>query len=327
MLNRTTLMASAIAALVVSACALMAQPGQAQTTTAQAKDAKADECLSRPGAVAPKGSHWFYRIERANGGRRCWYLGPASQKVRRAATTERKAAPPPASLADDEAPPLPRARTQSRSVAPQDAATDETSTASNTGAPSTVDTVTVSAAQFSSAWPVAARPADSNDHNTATTANDSAADEPAAVETAEAEEEMPAVWPVMTAAERAAVAEQPSNAVPGLGHLVIFLGAMLAFVAISARVVFKLAASRHSNVAQRPDVQPAGPVIRRRAIEPVAPEDKIEAMSEPAIARLREIAKRWDTPTRVPRQPRIPAFEVEPDYAVETELPRRRAVA
>ena len=40
-------------------------------------------------------------------------------------------------------------------------------------------------------------------------------------------------------------------------------------------------------------------------------------MSEPAIARLREVAKRWDTPARVPRQPRLPAFEVEPDYEVE----------
>jgi len=40
--------------------------------------------------------------------------------------------------------------------------------------------------------------------------------------------------------------------------------------------------------------------------------------------RLREVAKRWDTPARVPR---LPAFEVESDYEVRTEPRRRRAVA
>lgn len=33
----------------------------------------ADDCLSGPGAEAPQGSHWYYRIDRATR-RQCWYL-------------------------------------------------------------------------------------------------------------------------------------------------------------------------------------------------------------------------------------------------------------
>jgi hypothetical protein len=33
----------------------------------------ADECLAKPGGPAPKGQHWYYRIDHANNGRQCWY--------------------------------------------------------------------------------------------------------------------------------------------------------------------------------------------------------------------------------------------------------------
>ena len=86
MLNRLTLIASSIATLIVAAT-LIAQPGQAQTAAQGAKKDAASECLSRPGGVAPRGSHWFYRIERPRG-RRCWYLGAEGTKVRQIFVTE-----------------------------------------------------------------------------------------------------------------------------------------------------------------------------------------------------------------------------------------------
>jgi hypothetical protein len=42
-----------------------------------------DECLSKPNAPAPKGQHWYYRIDRANNNRQCWRLGPEGLRVHR----------------------------------------------------------------------------------------------------------------------------------------------------------------------------------------------------------------------------------------------------
>ena len=47
----------------------------------------ADECLAKPNGPTPKGQHWYYRIDHANGGRQCWYLraeiGRAQKPLRR----------------------------------------------------------------------------------------------------------------------------------------------------------------------------------------------------------------------------------------------------
>lgn len=40
-----------------------------------------DECLSKPNAPAPKGQHWYYRIDRANNNRQCWRLGPEGLRI------------------------------------------------------------------------------------------------------------------------------------------------------------------------------------------------------------------------------------------------------
>jgi hypothetical protein len=42
----------------------------------------ADDCLSRPNRSAPDRKHWYYRIDRENNNRKCWYLGPQGDKVR-----------------------------------------------------------------------------------------------------------------------------------------------------------------------------------------------------------------------------------------------------
>ena len=40
----------------------------------------ADECLERPNAPSPQGSHWYYRTDQTTN-RQCWYLGSQRRKV------------------------------------------------------------------------------------------------------------------------------------------------------------------------------------------------------------------------------------------------------
>lgn len=305
--SRVRWAAASIVVLVIAASGVNVQTGRAQTTAPA--QAKADECLARPGTTTPKGSHWFYRIERPSN-RRCWYLGPAGQRVRaeRAARTERAIptpAPAPAELRADE---------QARAQAPA-AATSATAATGNS----------VAATQFSAAWPAAPSAAATSAHEVPTVGSHDNT-EAAATAAAPPAENAAMVRPVMTAPDGAAA--QPSEPAPGVLHLVIFLSAIAAFVAIAFRAVLKLATARRSRRDRRPAPRPAGPIIRTRAPELRAAEPSIEAMSEPAITRLREIAKRWDAPTRVPRQPRLPTFEVESEnYRVEGPALRRRRVA
>jgi hypothetical protein len=74
--------------LLISSCFLSVQASRA-----------ADECIEKPNAPAPQGSHWYYRIDRATN-RQCWYLGAEGAKVRaparEAATRLRTPLPKPA---------------------------------------------------------------------------------------------------------------------------------------------------------------------------------------------------------------------------------------
>ena len=320
MLSRITLMASAIAALVVSASAFMAQPGQAQTTAQAKEQAKENECLSRPQGVAPRGSHWFYRLDRANGGRRCWYLGPESQKARRAAT-ERKAAAAPPPLLEDEAPPLPRARTERRSVATMDANAADTTPANNartvnatantSNAPaSAVDTSSVTAARFSAAWPAAAsNPAGPSDREGATAAARGDADE---ATTTAAQDAAPAVSPAPVSAD-AAAAGLPSEPAPGLGHLLLFFAATIAFIAIAVRALLKMLSPARPQVELRPAAKRSAPVIRQRAPERRAFDHITEpAMREDRALRPLDVASRWDSAARLPRTASVPLYDDMP---------------
>jgi hypothetical protein len=50
----------------------------------------ADECIGKPNAPAPQGSHWYYRTDRTSN-RQCWYLEKESVKAR---ASERQAGTP-----------------------------------------------------------------------------------------------------------------------------------------------------------------------------------------------------------------------------------------
>jgi hypothetical protein len=347
MRNRMTLAASSVVVLVVAASSLGVQPGNAQTAKAQAKDkAKADECQSRPGTSTPRGSHWYYRLERPSG-RRCWYLGAVNQK-RQAATTEQAApaeraerAAPVARRAASVPPPLPRPnalRADEETEIPTNATATNIADGNAPANAATTNAGPAAAHQFAAGWPAVPNGAPAPNDRDVTTAVAGSTDANAAeVATAEVSPEdtqadLPMVWPVLAANERATAA-QASEAAPGLGHLLIFLAATVAFVAIAVRASLQLLSSaRGRSRPMAPAARAAAPIIRPRAPgSPAAPEFLVretnQATTAPAVERLREVAKRWETPARVPRQPRIPAYEVMSEYEEKTPPVRRRAVA
>jgi hypothetical protein len=57
--------------------------GMPLTTISHGAVPAADDCLSKPKGLAPEGSHWYYRIDRASN-RHCWYLGDQREKLSRA---------------------------------------------------------------------------------------------------------------------------------------------------------------------------------------------------------------------------------------------------
>jgi hypothetical protein len=65
--------------LVVASLSAMTRSGLAESA--------AEECKSKPDGTSPPGSHWFYRINRADG-RHCWYLGPHDKTKARSAVSE-----------------------------------------------------------------------------------------------------------------------------------------------------------------------------------------------------------------------------------------------
>ena len=54
----------------------------------------ADDCITKPNATPPQGSHWYYRTERSTQ-RQCWYLKPEGEKVRASVDQPTAAAQPP----------------------------------------------------------------------------------------------------------------------------------------------------------------------------------------------------------------------------------------
>ncbi|MCC6777872.1 MAG: hypothetical protein IT537_14755 [Hyphomicrobiales bacterium] len=55
----------------------------------------AEECAAKPTSTAPRGSHWYYRLDRSTN-RRCWFLAPEGERVmaRHTAPSARRPAAP-----------------------------------------------------------------------------------------------------------------------------------------------------------------------------------------------------------------------------------------
>lgn len=270
--QRMTIFVTAILVIVVGAVSLTAR-----TSIAQRAD---DECITRPNATPPQGSHWYYRIDRATR-KQCWYLGPEGEKVRtrqivsRTRSSAPKQAPQPTAKTTDE--------TTAAEAAPAKTASAETASAPTIPdeAPASVDDPAVA---FAMRWPAVPKSDRSSERGPASARN-SYADEHS---TSDPLDGAPSAWPIATPADPA-TGRTPESAIRPERMLALLAGA-LGLAAILLGAVFNPARGRSvpqrrkrwwwaSNKDLSDDVEPGFG-------DPLAAARRVDLASKPA--RIRE---------------------------------------
>jgi len=222
---------------------------QVVAQAAAAPQAAADECLSKPGASAPQGSHWYYRINRADR-RHCWYLGSDNARTRAREAAARSSTPKPI-----------RQRTAGHvaEAAPAQIAPAEVVSGpepSAQAAPTPIRRVETTAnetdpgREFTSRWPDLPSSIDLNSRRSAPpAASNSYTEEHAAKD---AHHDMPLVWPVMTPAE--VPADKPAmQSTATWVYILGLLSGSLALAAVLLRAIGNRAAARRVAYAASPD--------------------------------------------------------------------------
>jgi hypothetical protein len=182
-----------------------------------AAQAAADECVSKPGTTAPQGSHWYYRVNRADG-RHCWYLGPEGARARPAMSAARVTRMP-------------------RRTAPRPVEGAATQTASADPAPAQVmpadTTVGASdaAPEFAARWIDLPSALDASARRQASMIGNSYSEEHAATDP---QDDMPLVWPILTPAELAAAEAPPRQSMVKWEYI---LGSLALVLALAARLI------------------------------------------------------------------------------------------
>ena len=170
--------------------------------TEQASGA-AEECILKPSAPSPRGSHWYYSVDRSTR-QKCWYLGPEGMKVRAPARQTEALRPPPKSML--------------RPAEEESGATISTIAETPPGdARSSENELTLAASNYS-----------------AESLKESFTGELAPITTAYAEEENAAspqadkslVWPIVTSAEFAGSTRQPDSVFTTATLLIVFSAAL-----------------------------------------------------------------------------------------------------
>ena len=219
----------------------------------------ADECLRSPNGTSPKGSHWYYRVDRASG-RHCWYLGSEGQKVR--SVSERTSQQTRKRVAQHSQ--------QAETAAPEPAV--------RSSAPVAVAETKTVASFFSQYWSSLfsggepPKIATAEEPKFALAADASRPAPPAATtnyaqeqDHTDAQDEMPLVWPVLTPAEREAATAPATTSVPAATsvptsvpvpalksqHMVAILGGALAIAGILMALVYRLGSIRFGRKQQQ----------------------------------------------------------------------------
>ena len=78
---------------ILSAFLIMVPATILLTTEATLGEPAAEQCKASPGGAAPRGMHWYYRVNRATN-KHCWYLGPGGAHVKSHTATAAVADPP-----------------------------------------------------------------------------------------------------------------------------------------------------------------------------------------------------------------------------------------
>jgi hypothetical protein len=205
----------------------------------------ADDCLTKPNAAAPQGSHWYYRVDRTTH-RECWYLGPEGRKVR--PQVERNVSPEeshPSKMSMQPAPQTPAKVITAEVVAtqamPKVAAPVEITSEPGTPQDNSAGTLPARSSDLS-------KQAASTDDGSALTRSSFAEEH----STTHSEDEMPLIWPVLTPADMPVTGRQPEFTVsfPQLGA---FLAAMIGLATMVGRIIFKLSAACGPNRSRSRD--------------------------------------------------------------------------
>jgi hypothetical protein len=253
--NRAVTFASALLISSLAGVVLTASADAAPATESNAEPA-ADECLAAPKTETPKGSHWYYRLEKGTK-RKCWYL--ADQVAKAGKTASSTPAPsadpaPPRAPETGIQPSIANARAQLTTPPPQAAGSSDDAILSETIWPSQpelrTDTVSDGNRQaaniqpdnsqdgsvqtsdqknsaIASRWPEASMAGTNDNRSTARS---------------EALPQNTAPQPALTADKLASAAAHPSEASFGsTSMLLIMLAGALAIVAILGRAIIKYA--------------------------------------------------------------------------------------
>ena len=224
--QRMTIFVTAILVIVVAAVSLAAR-----TSIAQRAD---DECITKPNATPPQGSHWYYRIDRATR-KQCWYLGPEGEKVRTRQIVSRTKSSAPKQT------PQPTAETPDETK-PAEAAPAKTASAETASAPTIPDEAPASAddpaAAFAMRWPAVPKSDRSSERGPAS-ASSSYADEHSTTDPLDG---APSTWPIVTPADPA-TGRTPESAIRS-DRMLAFIAGALGLAAIFLGAVFNPARGR-----------------------------------------------------------------------------------
>jgi hypothetical protein len=274
----------------------------ASTTRSSLAEAAADECLTKPGASAPQGSHWFYRVDRANNNRHCWYLGSEGGKPR--AIKQQAEAPlrprvrptsrPEPSTAESTVVEIAGAEGSQGAVAPAVAPAAPVPTVAPPSGPGmTTDNDNSAAVEIAARWHALPRSADATARG-ATPVGNNYAEERAP---AQPEAEMPLVWPIVTPDDAA----EPAGSPVSLEYVLALLVGALALAAAIGRWVFMRAARGRDRAERRHPLPHHVNVPRPR--QPIREHAIADAMTfaPPAVRRSTAALRRNDVASERPQ--------------------------
>jgi hypothetical protein len=218
---------------------LIVLPSSVFLLLAQPEKAAAEKCNTSPSSSAPPGSHWYYRVNHTDN-RRCWFLSSEGMKVRSDARAVTSDVATPKRNDDSE---MARATSpQSAQIAPVEIAPAQATPAGPALLETRVDGQPT-AMDFSTRWPdlseppnlEASEPATSSSYTDTLTA-------------ADAERQMPLIWPV---AEAGRVRQQEDPAGQAAFGSVFPVGALaLGLLSLSGGVFMLVRRTRQGYVRE-----------------------------------------------------------------------------
>jgi hypothetical protein len=258
----------------------------------------ADDCLAKPNAPSPQGSHWYYRVDRTTH-RQCWYLGAESTKVRPQVRQAASPVRPPAPNPILQPPAQAAVEATIAEVVPGEIEAGEAETA--------LDAAT---APLSMRWSGLPKSAASIDRTPVSMSNSYAEEQPAV----DPQDDMPLIWPILTPSDLAA-AERAPQFTTKLVQLGAALAAMLMLAIFIVRIIMRFSTARN----------PDRPHARNRwgsAATAARPREQDRmTFADAAAPAYREMVRRT-----VKATPRDPAADIEGSVRrLLHELQRRQA--